>query len=54
MTPLIALIVSLVFEGYTPGVLTALGVALAVAGNALMLRRASSSRAALVSVPAKG
>jgi len=54
MTPLIALMVSLVFEGYTPGVLTALGVALAVAGNALMLRRASSSRTALVGVPAKG
>lgn len=39
MTPLLALAVSLLFEGYRPDVLTGLGAALAVAGNALMLRR---------------
>lgn len=38
MTPLLALAVSLVFEGYRPGAVTALGVLLAVAGNVLMLR----------------
>jgi len=55
MTPLLALVVSLVFESYEPGVLTALGVALAVAGNALMLRPAWSSRAGpSSSAPAEG
>lgn len=39
MTPLLALVVSLLFEGYRPDVLTGVGAALAVAGNALMLRR---------------
>ncbi len=40
MTPLIALVVSLAFEGYRPDLLTAVGAALAVAGNTLMLRPA--------------
>ena len=39
MTPLLALVVSLLLEGYRPDALTAVGAALAVAGNALMLRR---------------
>ena len=37
MTPLVALLVSLAFEGFRPDVLTAAGALLAVAGNALML-----------------
>jgi len=41
MTPLLALVVSLLFEGYRPDWLTAGGVALAVLGNVLMLRRRS-------------
>jgi drug/metabolite transporter (DMT)-like permease len=44
MTPLLALLVSLAFEGFRPDGLTALGAALAVAGNALMLRPAPNSR----------
>jgi drug/metabolite transporter (DMT)-like permease len=44
MTPLVALVVSLAFEGFRPDVLTAVGAALAVAGNALMLTPAPSSR----------
>jgi drug/metabolite transporter (DMT)-like permease len=39
MTPLLALVVSVAFEAYRPGLLTFAGAALAVAGNALMLRR---------------
>jgi len=39
MTPLLALVVSMLFESYRPDVLTGVGAALAVAGNALMLRR---------------
>jgi drug/metabolite transporter (DMT)-like permease len=38
MTPLLALVVSMVFEGFRPDVLTGAGAALAVAGNLLMLR----------------
>jgi drug/metabolite transporter (DMT)-like permease len=38
MTPLLALVVSLLFEGYRPDLLAGLGAALAVAGNAIMLR----------------
>ena len=38
MTPLLALVVSLAFEGYRPDGLTAAGAALAVLGNVLMLR----------------
>jgi len=40
MTPLIALLVSMAFEGFRPGALTFTGAALAVTGNVLMLRRA--------------
>ncbi|TXC65443.1 DMT family transporter [Piscinibacter aquaticus] len=38
MTPLLALIVSLLFEGYRPEPITFIGAALAVAGNVAMLR----------------
>jgi drug/metabolite transporter (DMT)-like permease len=37
MTPLLALVVSLLFEGFRPVALTALGAAFAVIGNAMML-----------------
>lgn len=37
MTPLLALLVSLVFESFEPDLLTLVGAALAVGGNALML-----------------
>lgn len=40
MTPLLALAVSMVFEGFRPGVLTFVGAGLAVSGNVMMLRRA--------------
>jgi drug/metabolite transporter (DMT)-like permease len=39
MTPLLALVVSMAFEGFRPNALTFVGAALAVAGNVLMLRR---------------
>ena len=39
MTPLLALTVSMIFEGFHPDVLTLAGAGLAVAGNVLMLRR---------------
>jgi drug/metabolite transporter (DMT)-like permease len=39
MTPLLALLVSMLFEAFDPDVLTLSGAALAVAGNVLMLRR---------------
>jgi drug/metabolite transporter (DMT)-like permease len=39
MTPLLALLVSMAFEGFHPDVLTFMGAALAVGGNVLMLRR---------------
>jgi drug/metabolite transporter (DMT)-like permease len=39
MTPLLALVVSMAFEGFRPNALTFAGAALAVAGNVLMLRR---------------
>jgi drug/metabolite transporter (DMT)-like permease len=39
MTPVLALGVSTAFEGYRPDTFTAAGVALAIAGNAMMLRR---------------
>ena len=44
MTPLLALLVSIAFEGFRPDLLTAAGAALAVAGNALMLIPARSGR----------
>lgn len=53
MTPLLALGVSTLLEGYRPDALTAVGVALAIAGNALMLRR-RASRPAPQAAPAKG
>ena len=37
--PLLALVVSMLFEAFRPDLLTFAGAALAVAGNALMLRR---------------
>jgi drug/metabolite transporter (DMT)-like permease len=40
MTPLLALAVSMAFEGFRPGVLTFVGAGLAVSGNVMMLRRA--------------
>jgi drug/metabolite transporter (DMT)-like permease len=40
MTPLLALVFSLLFEGLRRDALTALGAALAVSGNAMMLRPA--------------
>lgn len=46
MTPLLALVVSLVFEGYRPEWLTFAGAALAVAGNVVMLRPAAPVKAA--------
>jgi drug/metabolite transporter (DMT)-like permease len=39
MTPLLALVVSMAFEGFRPDALTFMGAALAVGGNVLMLRR---------------
>ena len=39
MTPVVALTVSTLFEGYAPGLVTFAGLALAVLGNVLMLRR---------------
>jgi drug/metabolite transporter (DMT)-like permease len=39
MTPLLALTVSMVFEGFHPDALTLTGAGLAIAGNVLMLRR---------------
>jgi drug/metabolite transporter (DMT)-like permease len=39
MTPLLALVVSMVFEAFRPDALTLTGAALAVAGNVMMLRR---------------
>lgn len=44
MTPLLALVVSLMFEGYRPDLLTAVGAALAVGGNAMMLLRPAPRR----------
>jgi len=46
MTPLLALLVSIAFEGFRPTLLTAAGAGLAVAGNALMLIPARSDRRA--------
>ena len=40
MTPLLALVVSMVFEAFRPDLLTLTGAAMAVGGNVLMLRRA--------------
>lgn len=45
MTPLLALAVSLGFEGYRPDAITGVGVLLAVVGNVLMLQRARGGHA---------
>jgi drug/metabolite transporter (DMT)-like permease len=42
LTPLLAITVSVIFEGFRPDLLTVAGAAMAVAGNVLMLRRAGS------------
>ena len=42
MTPLLALVVSMLFENYRPDAWAGVGVLLAVAGNVLMLRRAAA------------
>ncbi len=53
MTPLLALVVSLLFEGFRPDLRTAVGAALAVAGNAMMLRSTAAPRPRLTrGVPA--
>ncbi|HEX6572652.1 MAG TPA: EamA family transporter [Steroidobacteraceae bacterium] len=39
MTPLLALVISVAFEGLRPDLLTVVGAALAVTGNVLMLKR---------------
>ena len=41
--PVVALIVSTLFEGYRPTLATGVGAALAVLGNALILRPRASS-----------
>ena len=46
MTPVVALVVSAVFEGYRPEALTWAGLACTVAGNVLMLREPVSAAAA--------
>jgi drug/metabolite transporter (DMT)-like permease len=46
MTPVVALVVSAVFEGYRPEALTWAGLACTVAGNVLMLRQPVSAAAA--------
>jgi drug/metabolite transporter (DMT)-like permease len=43
MTPLLALVVSVLFESFRPEPLTALGIALAVVGNAMMLLPAAAA-----------
>jgi drug/metabolite transporter (DMT)-like permease len=45
-TPLVALAVSAAFEGWRPDALALAGIALALAGNGLMLFRSGASRAA--------
>jgi drug/metabolite transporter (DMT)-like permease len=52
MTPLLALVVSLLFEGFRPDLLTGLGVTLAVIGNARMLLPAAASAPLTGGVPA--
>jgi drug/metabolite transporter (DMT)-like permease len=52
MTPLLALGVSLLFEGFRPDLRTALGAALAMAGNAMMLRPSAAPPPLRGGVPA--
>jgi len=55
MTPLLALVVSLAFEGFRPTALTAAGAALAASGNLLMLLPARSGlRRAEAAAPEAG
>jgi drug/metabolite transporter (DMT)-like permease len=42
MVPIVALLISAVFENFAWHPLTAVGVAVSVAGNVLVLRRAAS------------
>ena len=51
MTPLVALLVSIGFESFRPDLLTGLGAALALAGNALMLRPAATPEANAAATP---
>ena len=51
MTPLLALVVSMGFEGYRPDAITGAGVLLAVLGNVLMLRRGLGGQAAGAHAP---
>jgi drug/metabolite transporter (DMT)-like permease len=44
MTPLLALVVSMLLENFQPGALTYAGAALAFAGNVLMLRRSALAK----------
>ena len=44
MTPLLALVVSMLFENFHPDLLTFVGAALAVAGNAFMLQQSGPPR----------
>ena len=53
MTPLLALLISIAFEGFRPAPLTAAGAALAVLGNALMLRPGRLMRAPPRAAPAE-
>ncbi|WOB07393.1 DMT family transporter [Piscinibacter gummiphilus] len=46
MTPILALVVSTLFEGYRPDALAGVGVLLAVAGNVLILRKPAPLRGA--------
>ena len=52
MTPLFALVVSLLVEGFRPEALTAVGIALALVGNVMMLRPASVPAPLTPGVPA--
>ena len=55
MTPLLALVVSLLFEGFRPTLLTVVGAAIAGVGNLLMLRPGRSRRpAAAAGAPEAG
>lgn len=45
MTPMLALVISLLLESYRPSLLTALGAALAVLGNVLMLKAEAAKTA---------
>lgn len=53
MTPILALVVSAMFENYRPDALAALGVLLAVAGNVLILKRGSAAASLRDASPAR-